>query len=109
MRVFINKKGKATGISFIDSTPIQVCKPKRASLNKARLIQNGAEIRFELRQLASRIYIYSTARVLAQSQISTPFCISLVFKGIAKKGKSTIGWVYGFKLHLIINDLGELI
>ena len=32
-----------------------------------------------------------------------------VFKGLAKKGKSTMGWFFGFKLHLIINDKGELI
>ena len=32
-----------------------------------------------------------------------------VFKGLAKKGKSTIGWFYGFKLHLIVNDKGDLI
>ncbi len=32
-----------------------------------------------------------------------------VFKGIAEKGKSTMGWFYGFKLHLIINDKGELL
>jgi hypothetical protein len=32
-----------------------------------------------------------------------------VFKGIAKKGKSTIGWFFGFKLHLVINDKGEFI
>jgi hypothetical protein len=31
-----------------------------------------------------------------------------VFRGIAKKGKSTIGWFFGFKLHLVINDKGEL-
>jgi Transposase DDE domain len=31
-----------------------------------------------------------------------------VFKDFAKKGKSSIGWFYGFKLHLIINDKGEL-
>ena len=32
-----------------------------------------------------------------------------VFKGIATFGKSTIGWFYGFKLHLVINDVGELL
>ena len=32
-----------------------------------------------------------------------------VFKGIATKGKSTMGWFFGFKLHLIINDKGELL
>jgi hypothetical protein len=30
-----------------------------------------------------------------------------VFKGLAKKAKSTIGWFFGFKLHLVINDKGE--
>ena len=32
-----------------------------------------------------------------------------VFKGIANTGKSTMGWFYGFKLHLIINDKGEIL
>lgn len=32
-----------------------------------------------------------------------------VFKGIATKAKGTMGWFYGFKLHLIINDKGELL
>lgn len=58
--------GKCTGISFIDSTPVRVCKNKRISANK-------------------------------------------VFKGIANTGKSTMGWFYGFKLHIIINDKGEIL
>jgi hypothetical protein len=32
-----------------------------------------------------------------------------VFKGLAARGKSTMGWFYGFKLHLITNDKGELL
>lgn len=32
-----------------------------------------------------------------------------VFKGLAKRGKTTSGWVYGFKLHLIINEKGEIL
>ena len=32
-----------------------------------------------------------------------------VFKGFAKVGKSTVGWFFGFKLHLIINDKGEIL
>ncbi|EKO59618.1 transposase DDE domain protein [Leptospira kirschneri str. H2] len=32
-----------------------------------------------------------------------------VFKDIAQRGKSSTGWFYGFKLHLIINDQGELL
>ena len=31
-----------------------------------------------------------------------------VFKGIAKRGKSSTEWFFGFKLHLIINNKGEL-
>lgn len=56
----------STGISFIDSTPIRVCKNKRISRNK-------------------------------------------VFKDIATTGKSTMGWFHGFKLHIVINDKGELL
>ena len=62
----VSKFGKNTGISYVDSTPIQVCKPKRMSRNK-------------------------------------------VFKKIATKAKSTIGWFFGFKVHLIINECGELL
>jgi hypothetical protein len=58
--------GNCTGISFMDSTPIRVCKNKRIRNNK-------------------------------------------VFKNIAKIGKSTMGWFFGFKLHLIINEKGELL
>jgi hypothetical protein len=31
------------------------------------------------------------------------------FKGVATVGKSTMGWFYGFKLHLVINDKGEIL
>ena len=31
-----------------------------------------------------------------------------VFKGIAERSKSTMGWFYGFKLHIVINHQGEL-
>jgi Transposase DDE domain. len=58
--------GACTGISFVDSTPIRVCKNKRMTRNK-------------------------------------------VFKGIAETGKSTMGWFHGFKLHIIINDRGEIL
>ena len=65
-KYLISKFGKNTGISYIDSTPIQVCKPKRMGRNK-------------------------------------------VFKGLATKAKSSIGWFFGFKVHLIINECGELL
>jgi hypothetical protein len=32
-----------------------------------------------------------------------------VFADFAKKAKSTIGWFFGFKLHIIVNECGELL
>lgn len=32
-----------------------------------------------------------------------------VFKGFAAKGQCSMGWFYGFKLHIVINDKGEII
>lgn len=32
-----------------------------------------------------------------------------VFKDLAARGKTTMDWFYGFKLHLIVNELGELL
>lgn len=31
-----------------------------------------------------------------------------VFRGLAARGKSSMGWFYGFKLHLVVNERGEL-
>jgi len=32
-----------------------------------------------------------------------------VFAGIAARGKTTMGWFYGFKLHLVVNEYGEIL
>jgi hypothetical protein len=32
-----------------------------------------------------------------------------VFSHIAQRGKNSVGWFYGFKVHLIVNDRGELL
>lgn len=32
-----------------------------------------------------------------------------VFEGIARRGKNSLGWFYGFKLHLVVSDCGELL
>lgn len=58
--------GNCTGISFIDSTSIDVCLNQRIASHK-------------------------------------------VFAGLAERGKTSTGWFYGFKLHLVINDRGELL
>lgn len=31
------------------------------------------------------------------------------FQGLAKRGKTSMGWFYGFKLHLIVNEKGDLL
>jgi hypothetical protein len=58
--------GACTGISFIDSTSLEVCSPKRISGHR-------------------------------------------VFAADAKRGKSSMGWFFGFKLHLAVNDRGDLL
>ncbi len=32
-----------------------------------------------------------------------------VFAGIAQRGTTSLGWFYGFKVHLVVNDRGELL
>ena len=32
-----------------------------------------------------------------------------VFKGFAHSGKSSMGWFFGFKLHVVINHIGEIV
>jgi len=32
-----------------------------------------------------------------------------VFSGLARRGKTSTGWFYGFKLHLIVNDEGQIL
>lgn len=60
------RKGRCTGIAFIDSTPLVVCHNRRIASHK-------------------------------------------VFAGWAARGKTSTGWFYGFKLHLIVNDEGALL
>lgn len=68
LTLFIKKVllGKCTGITFVDSTPLRVCRNQRIHIHK-------------------------------------------VFKGIAARGKCSMGWFYGFKLHLICNEKGEIL
>ena len=32
-----------------------------------------------------------------------------VFEGLAARGKTSVDWFFGFKLHLVVNDRGELL
>jgi hypothetical protein len=58
--------GDCTGVSFIDSTSLDVCLNQRIASHK-------------------------------------------VFAGLAERGRTSTGWFFGFKLHLVINDRGELL
>ncbi len=48
---------------------------------------------------------------------STPLCVCKniriprhkTFKDVAGRGKSSTGWFYGFKLHIIVDDCGEIL
>ncbi|KAA6311192.1 hypothetical protein EZS27_037633 [termite gut metagenome] len=59
-----------------------------------------------LGQCTGITYVDSTCiRVCHNKRISR----NKVFKGLAEIGKSTMGWFFGFKLHLLCNERGELI
>ena len=63
---------------------------------------------YDSRPTASRVPpIFSTLpiRVCHNLRISR----HKVFSGLAQRGKTSIGWFYGFKLHLIVNDQGEIL
>lgn len=32
-----------------------------------------------------------------------------MFQGLAARGKTSVDWFFGFKLHLVVNDQGELL
>jgi len=32
-----------------------------------------------------------------------------VFEGVAQRGRTSVDWFYGFKLHLVVNDCGEIL
>lgn len=43
---------------------------------------------------------------LPQSSNFTP---EGVFKGLADRGKTSVDWFFGFKLHLVVNEFGQLL
>jgi len=52
----------------------------------------------------------SVSLILPDYSLSKPSCSNhRVFEGYVGWGKNSLGWYYGFKLHLIINEQGELI
>lgn len=60
----------------------------------------------ELKPCSGISFIDST--ILTSCHIRRAFSHK-TFKGIAAKGKTSTGWFYGLKLHLVINEKGELL
>lgn len=48
---------------------------------------------------STALHVCHNARIHAQR----------VFRADARRGKTSVGWFYGFKLHLVVNDRGELL
>ena len=44
-----------------------------------------------------------------QQQAIARILIHKTFEELAERGRCSMGWFFGFKLHLIINDKGELL
>ena len=64
------------------------------------------------------IYLKTRCRAAVLGFIdSTPLVVCLnpqihchkVFAGLAERGKSSTGWFFGFKLHLVANEKGEIL
>lgn len=32
-----------------------------------------------------------------------------MFNGLAERGKTSVDWFYGLKLHLVVNEMGEIV
>jgi hypothetical protein len=51
-------------------------------------------------------YLDSTALAVRHNRRIAPH---RVFAGLAARGRTSVGWFYGFKLHLVCNDRGDLL
>ncbi len=87
--------------------------PKTASYN--RLVELSQEVLMSMAVFLKTCCLGSCTGISFVD--STPFRVcnnkrikrNKVFKGMAEVGKSTMGWFYGFRLHNVINDKGEVL
>ena len=54
-------------------------------------------------------FIDSTALAVCPSGHNARIHQHRVFRADARRGKTSVGWFYGFKLHLVVNDRGDLL
>jgi len=99
---------------YIDcvSTDLKVFFPALISYNRFIEIQSSVFIAltaYVLSKTGDKTNLYyldsTTLKVCHNKRIYR----NKVFKGMATRGKSSMGWFYGFKLHLVINHRGEII
>jgi hypothetical protein len=87
--------------------------PKTVSYNRFVELQQKA-----LMPMAAFLQLFCLGECTGVSFIdSTPIRVCHIkrefqhktFKGLATKGKCSMGWFFGFKLHIVINDKGEIL
>ena len=97
---------------------IHVCPPLRAEFPRLPTYQRGVELLPRCAIALAALFEELTGQCTGVSIAdSTPItvCENLrisshrVFQGMAARGKSSTGWFFGFKLHRVINHLGELL
>ena len=87
--------------------------PGLVSYNRFVELMNGAMIplmiylqRCRLKKTSGIAFVDSTTlKVCHNRRIHN----HKTFNGIAQRGKTSMGWFYGFKLHLIVNHMGDLV
>lgn len=75
-------------------------------LKKSCLVPLSDYLRSRFDQATGIAFIDSTKLAVCHSKRVNR---NKVFKDVAKLGKSSMGWFYGFKLHVIINERGGLL
>lgn len=84
-------------------------------LSYSRFVEREARVFVPLMMFLKLICFGQCTGITFVDSTCIPVChnkriyMNKVFKGIAMRGKSTMGWYFGFKLHLICNERGELL
>jgi len=86
--------------------PKMPCYSRFIALQKSAFIPLFTYLHYRKRKVTGISFIDST--VLKVCNIKRSYAHK-VFKGLATKGKSTMGWFFGLKLHLIVNENGEIL
>ena len=86
--------------------PDLVSYPRFVSLMPRTIIPLLAFLRVNFGQCSGISFIDSTSIAVCHNKRINRH---KVFDGLATRGKTSMGWFFGFKLHLVTNDRGELL